>query len=58
MNILPHKSNGPSMFCIAKISQLKTAIDRHFNKYLEFASFVSFLSLNRDADQHLSCNSV
>ena len=36
MNILPHKSNGPSVLCIAKISQLKTAIDRHFG----FASLV------------------
>ena len=45
-------------FVSPKISQLKTAIDRHFNKYLEFASLVSFSYWNREANKHLRCNSV
>ena len=45
-------------FVSPKISQLKTAIDRHFKKYLEFASLVSFSYWNREADQHLRCDSV
>ena len=45
-------------FVSLKISQLKTAIDRHFNKYLEFASLVSFSYWNREANNYLRCNSV